>query len=61
MWFYPSDSVLDRYGDGEVVIIDQWVAAHGKVFVGKSYNWRWAGVVCANHEMCSSTHGEETI
>ncbi len=37
VWFSPSDSVLDRYGDGGVAIIDQWVAAHGKVFVGTSY------------------------
>ena len=37
VWFSPSDSVLNRYGDGGVAIIDQWVAAHGKIFVGKSY------------------------
>ena len=32
--YEPSRSVLKKYGDGGVAIIDQWICAHGKYFVG---------------------------
>ena len=38
VWYTPSKLKLHRYGDGGVAIIDQWIASHGKVFVGKLEN-----------------------
>ena len=38
IWYAPSESDLGRYRDGGVAIIDQWIAAHGKVFVGMYYS-----------------------
>ena len=35
VWFTPTDSELQLYGDGGVAIIDQWIASHAKFFTGK--------------------------
>jgi peptide-O-fucosyltransferase len=34
VWLDPSDELIGRHGDGGVAIIDQWIAAHSKYFVG---------------------------
>jgi len=57
VWYTPSESDLGRYRDGGVAIIDQWIAAHGKVFVGTLHVvshwllwWRW--VNADKHNQC---------
>jgi peptide-O-fucosyltransferase len=32
--YVPSKSILDKYGDGGVAIIDQWICAHARFFIG---------------------------
>ena len=32
--YEPTRSVLKKYGDGGVAIIDQWICAHARYFVG---------------------------
>ena len=34
VWYEPSEDEIHLYGDGGVAIIDQWIASHGKYFVG---------------------------
>lgn len=34
VWYTPSEHNLHHYGDGGVAIIDQWIAAHAKFFIG---------------------------
>ena len=34
VWYKPSNEDLNKYGDGGVAIIDQWIAAHAKYFTG---------------------------
>ena len=35
VWYTPSQTELNRFGDGGVAIIDQWISSHAKFFVGK--------------------------
>ncbi len=37
VWYQPSDKELRQFGDGGVAIIDQWIAAHAKFFVGTNH------------------------
>ena len=34
MWFEPTENELFLHKDGGVAIIDQWIASHGKYFIG---------------------------
>ena len=34
VWFAPTESELFLHRDGGVAIIDQWIASHGKYFIG---------------------------
>lgn len=34
VWYEVSESMIRRYGDGGVAIIDQWIASHAGYFVG---------------------------
>ena len=34
VWFAPTESELFFHRDGGVAIIDQWIASHGKYFIG---------------------------
>ena len=38
VWFEPTLDQLHLYMDGGVAIIDQWIAAHGRHFVGTGYS-----------------------
>ena len=38
VWYTPTNTELRNYGDGGVAIIDQWIAAHAKYFVGTAYS-----------------------
>lgn len=29
-WYKPTSSDIDRYGDGGIAIIDQWILSHAK-------------------------------
>jgi len=32
--YTPSNEILEKYGDGGVAIIDQWICAHAQYFIG---------------------------
>ena len=34
VWFAPTEDELFLHKDGGVAIIDQWIASHGKYFIG---------------------------
>ena len=34
VWFAPTEDELFLHRDGGVAIIDQWIASHGKYFIG---------------------------
>ena len=38
VWYTPTDEELRTFHDGGVAIIDQWIAAHAKFFIGTSYS-----------------------
>lgn len=38
VWYTPTDTELRNYGDGGVAIIDQWISAHGRYFIGTTYS-----------------------
>ena len=35
VWYQPLSKELRLFGDGGVAIIDQWIAARAKYFIGK--------------------------
>ena len=38
VWFVPTEDELFLHRDGGVAIIDQWIASHGKYFIGIYWN-----------------------
>ena len=38
VWFEPTLDELQLYKDGGVAIIDQWISAHGRHFVGTGHS-----------------------
>ena len=32
--YEPSQAISEKYGDGGVAIIDQWICAHARYFIG---------------------------
>lgn len=37
VWLEPDSNLIDRYGDGGVAIIDQWIAAHSRYMLMLSH------------------------
>lgn len=38
VWYTPTDEEKRLYGDGGVAIIDQWVSAHARHFIGTTHS-----------------------
>ena len=38
VWYTPSNDEQRNYGDGGVAIIDQWVTAHARHFLGTTHS-----------------------